>query len=398
MNGGSVNTPPKQPKPKSAITTLTADATNKRSPNGMKANLPPHKWSLPIESGALDYTETAYVGSQLGTVEGNHPVINNGTRRAILWYFNGPDVLLNETTNTETPKKPVTPKMTSISELVKLPYNQAVDAALASVSYGTGTTGYPGVPQSINNQIFGKTATSSQKNKLANSLKQAVATTTKKKKVTDAKAASSTSTPKNAVNYTIDNDWAFQFLWNPTDISVSLQRNVNVTPNVSDQFATVAGFFPSQESVTFTITLDRTWDMACIRNMSTEEAVKYYITDGNPLQLDLGDMNRKVEALKKLGTGADIEYLLKVINGEGKGNQGVWTNGLGKQTADIGYLLPNLLAVSFGPMPDSLSYVGWISSLQISHAAFTEDMIPIRTSVQVSLDCLSASRMDSVQY
>jgi hypothetical protein len=196
-------------------------------------------------------------------------------------------------------------------------------------------------------------------------------------------------------------NWGFQFLWNPTDISVAMSRNNDVTPTAADRFTTVAGMFPGQETISFTLQLDRTWDFACFKKYSGNDnnLVDFYSGNEYENSSRVVSMVDKIRELKKLGTNHDIEYLLRAINGNGDSSRNdIWQNGLKRQTADIGYLQPNAMAVRFGPTIDSMSYVGWISSLQIQHTAFTEDMIPIRSTVQISMDCFAASSLVSSNY
>jgi hypothetical protein len=56
---------------------------------------------------------------------------------------------------------------------------------------------------------------------------------------------SSSSAPLNL----IDTTWGFQFLWNPTTISTSVSRNMDITPSSADTLRVVAGVFPGQETV-----------------------------------------------------------------------------------------------------------------------------------------------------
>lgn len=190
---------------------------------------------------------------------------------------------------------------------------------------------------------------------------------------------------------TADTAWAFQFLWNPTDINISVDRNTDVTPTSADRFTTVSGMYPGQESISFSITIDRTWDMACLRGLTNITKSTDYYKKGVRKGLVYDTVNQIKDLMAK-GTLADIEYLLKTINGE-SADGATWKNALGRETADIGYLQPNVVAVQFGPSINSLSYVGWVTNLQISHSAFTEDMIPLKSTVQVSLACLAASTL-----
>jgi hypothetical protein len=204
--------------------------------------------------------------------------------------------------------------------------------------------------------------------------------------------------------------YGFQFLWNPESVSVSVNRNMDITPSASDVYTSVSGAFPGQESVSFNITLDRTNDFACLRNFYHNagtlndgnyiDFVQYYANGGKHPLAKIEDWSLQIKKLAELGTMADLEYLFKAINGDGKfGNQAAdgWVNMLGKKTADLGYLQPTLLAFELGgdtnnfSSMNSLSYVGWASSLSINHTSFAENMVPLRTVVSISFDCFAGS-------
>ena len=210
---------------------------------------------------------------------------------------------------------------------------------------------------------------------------------------------------KSTITYSKDMyNYGFQFLWNPESISLSVNRNMDVTPTAADVYTSVSGAFPGQESISFTVVLDRTNDMACIRGQSgnLKEFTSFYSSGKHPLAGNTPTIEEQIEELSRIGTMHDIEYLLKAINGDGVSTEnqpGGWTNLLGKKTADIGYLQPSLLAFEFGGDPldptnqSALSYVGWISSLSINHTAFTEGMVPIRSNVSIAFDCFAGSAM-----
>ena len=218
------------------------------------------------------------------------------------------------------------------------------------------------------------------------------------------------STP---VNF-IDTAYGFQFLWNPTSITTSVARNMNITPSSADALRVVAGVFPGQETVSLNIVLDRTNDFACIR-AEAQNAVLDIATGAtqgaSPITNNLSafsrhynslypganpnqNMGEQIAKLMSQGTMADLEYLFKAINGSGNGNL-EWTTLLGKKTANVGYLAPTLLGIQLGPTIDNLSYVGWASNISINHTAFTETMVPIRTEVSISIQCFSGSGLTS---
>jgi hypothetical protein len=223
-----------------------------------------------------------------------------------------------------------------------------------------------------------------------------------------------------------DYNWGFQFLWNPTSIQTSQQRNSNVTPSPSDAFAGLAGLFTAMESISFTIVIDRVNDFACAAGLNSltdlgsidgtyigftpsaiaksklNSLLRYYkggavgyAKPDNP-----EDMGAQIQDLLKLGTMADIEYIYRMLNGSGAaGSAGAsstfWTNSLGKKTADVAFLQPTPIAIQFGPGIHNLSYVGYIDSMSVNHTIFTQDMIPLHTEIQVSMYGFSKTTLTS---
>jgi hypothetical protein len=184
-----------------------------------------------------------------------------------------------------------------------------------------------------------------------------------------------------------------------------MDRTDQVVPSAADRLQAVTGVFPGQETISFSIVIDRTNDFACSKVLAPDNIINYwpdltslskFYKNGYPSSPEKPEtFEDKMYRLLTYGTQADIEYLLRAINGNGIGDMS-WTNALGRDSADIGYLQPTLLAVQFGPYNrTSSSYVGWVNNIQISHQAFTENMIPIRSTVQVSMLCFANSGLIS---
>lgn len=220
--------------------------------------------------------------------------------------------------------------------------------------------------------------------------------------------------------------FGFQFLWNPDSYSTAIQLNTEVTPTPLDRFVGVAGAFPSGESITFTLRLDRTNDFACMRhllernynnlNAATSDTkpskvntttlagiqaasnsnttpnaftqmVDFYKTSFTAGITDEAIIAQQIKELIELGTVADIEYLYKAINGDN------WHNIAGRKTSDIGFLAATLLRIDIGP----LSYVGYVNSLSVNHIAFSQDMTPIRTDLSVSMNLMASAGLGQTQ-
>jgi hypothetical protein len=112
---------------------------------------------------------------------------------------------------------------------------------------------------------------------------------------------------------------------------------------------------------------------------------KYYGT-GYPGETE--PFSIKIKNLMEQGTMADLEYLFKSING----GSDQWVTLLGKRTAAIGFLMPTLLGLVLGPSTkNNLSYVGWLTGLSMQHEMFTEQMVPLRTTVSINMECFAGS-------
>lgn len=211
--------------------------------------------------------------------------------------------------------------------------------------------------------------------------------------------------------------YGFQFIWNPETVGTQVAVQLDATPSAQDRFLGVTGAFPATQTVSFTIRIDRTNDFACAalglpvlndiaRSASAAgdvisiEQVKqfarfYKLADSFAVSDKEEKVYKKLVDLFQRGTVADIEYLYKAINGPGPGGAvgNEWMNGRGIKTADIGWLMPTLLHVDVGP----LSYDGYVTSLQVTHLAFTPNMTPIRSDLTISLNVLATASLTTYE-
>jgi len=191
-----------------------------------------------------------------------------------------------------------------------------------------------------------------------------------------------------------DPRYGFQFMWNPSEIQVQVSMNMGVTPSFADKFVDVAGAFPSGEMLAFTLRIDRTNDFAAIKSMNPGSTLTYdqlaeqysanaFYNASNSHDAEFAStFVNKLKELQKLGTIADIEYLYKAINGPG------WVNrATGRASSDIGFLSPTLLRVDIGP----LSYLGYVSSMSVTHINFSKGMIPITTDVALQFNIMATA-------
>jgi hypothetical protein len=162
--------------------------------------------------------------------------------------------------------------------------------------------------------------------------------------------------------------WGFRYTYNPTTIQYAVSGNTNVdwTLGSNDPAALLAG----NMQVTFQLYLNRIADLTQLRGKYTN---KGYTPPLNPDQI-AGLLNR--------GTEYDLEYLYRVCNGDpdesfGK-NPILSYNGI---SSDIGILksVPVWLYIN-----DNMKLFGSIVNMNVNHAMFTLDMIPILTTVDIT--------------
>jgi hypothetical protein len=303
------------------------------NPTNYRFNLPPHLWSLPLRPINVGTREETFVKNT--TYSSFH-----GLRRGRMWFF------LGEYDLSKTNQGTIVKSSSSLSGRTSSPGASDVAAYQAAAKRGKTLTG--------------------------------------------------------------DRNYGFQFLWNPESISSSVSVNMDVTPSSTDRFRSVSGVFLGSTTVTVSIVLDRTNDFACFKGdqgfavaetpegkrhfvQPSEYWEKYYRARYPYEKKDPASMSTRVYELMDKGTLADLEYLFKTINGAGAGKEKDWVNLLGRKTADIGFLQPVLVGMQLGPTIDSLSYVGWITSLSVNHVAFTESMIPIRTMVTINMQTMTGT-------
>jgi hypothetical protein len=206
----------------------------------------------------------------------------------------------------------------------------------------------------------------------------------------------------NALTAATVNKYGFQFIWNPETFTQQTQVNMTVTPSNTDPTIGLTGFAAANSSLQFTLRLDRTNDFACAKSVVNIEDLVPALSDAahdrnenlKKTQLqnaasivpfyNVGSFSTntadviesKIVNLLKYGTEFDLEYLYKTINGDG------WRGIGGRDTSNIGYLMPALIRVDLG----NQKFVGVVSSVSVNHLAFTRDMIPIRTDVNLTID------------
>ena len=180
------------------------------------------------------------------------------------------------------------------------------------------------------------------------------------------------SGPNNKNSYYDQNNWGFQFQYNPgtVDMTYYTSPNVDVTMITSGtEMFNLAGVSGSQGSINFQIIINRIFDM------------QYYTKDGllsdqaktNYPRPPQGADDQKM--LYNKGTMYDIEYLLRTLMGT------TMSSYLrGENTADMGWLPAIPVELHLGK---SLRYLGTINNINLNHIIFDERMVPLFTTVDI---------------
>ena len=200
-----------------------------------------------------------------------------------------------------------------------------------------------------------------------------------------------------------NNNYGFQFLWNPETFSQNTSVNWGITPDQNDITSLLTGLVASNSSINLTIRIDRSNDFACAKasyfgrgsdrntflQNSFQSFASYYREGQAPNSAaDFAtNIDNKIDDLLTRGTEADLEFLYRTINGDGYSLLGV-------NTSNISFLRPTIVRVDLGPQ----RLVGMIQSVDVSHLAFTRDMIPVRTDVTLSVDLRTAASLSTNNF
>jgi hypothetical protein len=198
------------------------------------------------------------------------------------------------------------------------------------------------------------------------------------KKILDSYKQSQQSVAKDSLSFLSreKEKYGFQFMWNPTTYTTSTGISFNVTPSATDSLAFL-NMFQGTGAIRFEIELNRINDFACFKSKTGSNFSQFYgpLWSGN--NSDYGSL---IADLKNRGTLADLEYLYKTVNGP------YLKNVAQQDTSDVGILIPTLVRVDIGPY----TQVGYISNLTVTHKMFTQDMIPIHSTVTIDFSMLSS--------
>ena len=209
-----------------------------------------------------------------------------------------------------------------------------------------------------------------------------------------------TGTKENTGVGSYSSNYGFQFLWNPETFSQSTSVNWGITPEQNDKTSLLTGLVNANSTIDFTLRIDRTNDFAYakannmlntsyqddifnrVQKPSLDGFANCYLAGKAPQSEEDFALNidQKLKDLLTRGTEADLEFLYRTINGDG------YSTSWGTSTSNISFLLPTIIRLDLGPQ----KLVGMVQSVNVTHLAFTREMIPIRTDVALSIDLRTA--------
>jgi hypothetical protein len=194
--------------------------------------------------------------------------------------------------------------------------------------------------------------------------------------------------PANTVDYqggtapsssviTAGTNYGFQFMYNPATISMNYSGLPNVDQGYEmsgqDKFV-MYGTNVTQSSIGFQLLINRMFDM------------KYYDSNGrlkSGAQKAYGGKTPSLADQKQIftmGTMYDVEYLLRTLLG-----YTLKSFLRAGATADMGYLGARPVELHLGK---NLRYLGTVTTLQVDHVIFNEQMVPLFTNVQIGFNRL----------
>lgn len=178
--------------------------------------------------------------------------------------------------------------------------------------------------------------------------------------------------------------WGYQFMYNPESISYQTadSSGIDWTYGSKDRSVSLSG----SQTISFDLLINRIPDMsywaAFMGSTSMNTPVPFnQLAPGSVYGRDLDPV--EIEGIMKRGTEYDIEFLYRVLTGDPMKKSlllepGYAANAL---TSDIGYItkVPVWLYLH-----DNMRFFGSISSINVMHRIFDQNMVPTLTRMSVT--------------
>lgn len=188
----------------------------------------------------------------------------------------------------------------------------------------------------------------------------------------DLSTAAALNKPANAKK-----PWGFRFTYNPTNFSYTTAMDYNIDWMLAEKDP--ANYTGGNVQVGFQLYLNRVADMSELDHLrgKGDSYSKNY-----PRTLQSED----IQGILNRGTEYDLEFLYRVLNGDPvESNNALLTyqvNGKPALTSDFGYITGTPIWLKLN---NNLRYKGSIASLSVTHQMFNEYMVPIFSTVDVTM-------------
>lgn len=162
--------------------------------------------------------------------------------------------------------------------------------------------------------------------------------------------------------------WGFRFSYNPQTMSYSTSTNTSIDWMLNSKDP--ANLLGGNTTVSFQLYLNRIADMTELKSAK----------DGGDFSRSYPRALRKeeIEGLLYRGTEYDLEFLYRVLNGD-PGKTALLE--YGGKTSDFGYITGT---PCWFHLHNNLKYYGSMASLSVNHVMFTQEMVPMLSTVDIS--------------
>jgi hypothetical protein len=170
----------------------------------------------------------------------------------------------------------------------------------------------------------------------------------------------------------------FHFNYNPTTLAYTTQSNTSIDWTLGN--ADPANVLGGNTAVSCTLYLNRIADMTELRKAVGQSA--YSINYPRALG------PKEIAGILSRGTEYDLEFFYRIVNGNPEdASQGLLQGSVGAKSSDFGYVTGIPFWIKFH---DNLRYKVSLNSIQVNHVLFTEDMVPMLSTVDVSMTRIPA--------
>ena len=169
--------------------------------------------------------------------------------------------------------------------------------------------------------------------------------------------------------------WGFRFMYNPQTISYNTASDTSIDWTLGRKSPAV--LLSGNQNVTVQLYINRIPDMAYLRDWLSPKH-----TGSLPMEQAYGRKlnDTEIQGILNRGTEYDIEFLYRVVNGDPQSKSLLFGHNYTGATSDFGYTtgVPVWMLLN-----DNMRYFGSVANIQVNHAMFNLDMVPILSTVTI---------------